>query len=133
MMDGNVPLGMDTLANVCISPNGNYTACTGESALAGPVSDPCSTLMASKVMVCRDYRSAVRNDLAASSPQGCPVSGRGRGDPPSRAVVAACLPVERANVMQAYHPSSGIMYAKIVATADSTSSRHALVNTREQL
>lgn len=87
-------------APVCISPSGIDTACSGEGASAGPVHDPSGPSVASEVMVRRDNQSAGSEALEAPCTQGSPLSSERRGASPApRTVAAACLPVERSNLL----------------------------------
>lgn len=109
MTDSNAPLGMDVQAHPW--PNTlMYVSPQVEMIL--PVLERVQWLGLSLIVCCLQCR------LAVSSPQGPPVSGKGRGDsPPPRAMAAACLPVERANLIARGLPSI------VVATIQSARAR----------
>lgn len=99
---------------VCISPSGTDTASSGEGSPARSVSDSGCPMVASEVLVCRDSQSACGETTAAASPQGPPFSSGGRGvSSTPRTVAAACLPVERSNLIAMGLPPS------VVATIQS--------------
>ncbi|KAL3966727.1 ryanodine receptor 1 [Sarotherodon galilaeus] len=106
---GRASAPMARRAPVCIFPSGNDISSSRESASAFPLSDSSGPLVAHKVVVCRDNQPASSESLAASSPQGSPLSGGRRSvSSAPRSVAPSCLPAERLNLIAKGLPPSVI-------------------------
>ncbi len=87
-------------SSVCISSSGNDIACSRGSMSARAIPDSGGTSVASKVMVCQNNQPAGGEVMAASSHQGPSLPSRRGGElSMPGTVAAACLPVERSNLI----------------------------------